>query len=213
MPCLRQMIQGRRDATVKSNYVLVDYENVQPAAMERLKAPGVQLLLFLGATQTKLPVEFVQALQQLGERCRIIRCSASGPNALDFHIALYCGEIIANDGEAYLHIVSRDKGFDPLVAHLKERKIRAQRAASLDQIPFLNVAPTIAMEERISAVIEHFRKGPTKPRSLKTLASTVASVFQKKLSDEEVQGIVDEMRKRKLVALNGTKLEYAIDPS
>lgn len=200
---------------MKSNYILVDYENVQPADADigRLKELNVRLLLFLGATQAKLPVELVLALQELGESGRIIRCSSSGPNAVDFHIALYCGEIIAKDGDAFLHIVSGDKGFDPLVAHLKQRKIRVQRVASLDEITFLKVVPTRTMEERVSTVIAHFRKGSSKPRSLKTLASTVAAVFNKALSTEEVQGIVDEMQKRKLVALNGTKLEYAIDPS
>ncbi len=198
---------------MKSNYILVDYENVQPDDIERLKGPNVRLLLFLGATQAKLPVELVLALQELGESGRIIRCSSSGPNAVDFHIALYCGEIIAKDGDAFLHIVSGDKGFDPLVAHLKQRKIFVQRVPSLDQITFLKFAQAKSMTERVTLVIEHFRKGPNKPRSLKTLTSAITTVFHKALSAEEVQGIVDELQKRKLVTLNGTKLEYAIDPS
>lgn len=196
---------------MRTNYILVDYENVQPAELEPLKAPHIRLFLFVGASQTKLPIELVLAMQDLGESGKVIWCSAVGPNAVDFHIALHCGEIIAKDSEAFLHIISHDKGFDPLMAYLKKRKFFAQRVSSLDQISFLKVMQVKSMPDRISVVIEHFRKGASKPRSLKTLASTVATIFHKALNEQEVQGIVEELRRKKVITLEGTKLVYKID--
>ena len=193
------------------NYVLVDYENVQPADISVLRVPNVQLLLFVGASQTKLPIEMVMALQSMNGAGRIVRCSATGSNALDFHVAFYCGEIAAQDKEAYLHIVSRDKGFDPLIAHLKERKVPAQRVASLVQISFLKVVQTKSLAERTSLVLERLQKGATKPRSLKTLGSTISTIFHKSLSEAEIEAIVEELQRRQSIVLDNGKLTYSLD--
>jgi hypothetical protein len=64
-----------------------------------------------------------------------VQISGSGPNALDFHIAFYIGQFAAQDPTACFHIVSNDTGFDPLIEHLKSRKISAARTPSIDSIP------------------------------------------------------------------------------
>ncbi|MCZ2155114.1 MAG: hypothetical protein LC114_14650 [Bryobacterales bacterium] len=215
----RESRTARNDIRVRPNYILVDYENVQPDQIDCLRAPHVRLLLFVGAQQTKLSVDLYLAMQEMGERSRLIRCGASGSNALDFYIAFYCGEILAKDSDAFLHIISRDKGFDPLIAHLNERNKRedsghrkfAQRVESFDRIPLLKSAQAKSLSERVSVVIDHFRKGSTKPRSLKTLATTVHSIFHKTLTEPEVNGIINELQKRKLVVEEGTKLVYKLD--
>jgi len=57
-----------------------------------------------------------------------VQISSRGPSALDFHIAYYIGKLVAVHPDAYFHIISKVKGFDPLVKHLKDQKIfvRAQ---------------------------------------------------------------------------------------
>ncbi|MCC6264501.1 MAG: hypothetical protein IT169_13060 [Bryobacterales bacterium] len=196
---------------LRTNYVLIDYENVQPADLETLHVPQVQVLLFVGANQTKIGVDLVIALQSMNGSGRIVRCSANGPNALDFHIAYYCGEIVAQDKNAFLHIVSRDTGFDPLITHMKGRKIQAQRVTELCQISFLKIARERSVSDRATAIVEHFRKGTTRPRSLKTLSSTILTVFRKALSEQEVEAVVAELQKRKAVTVENGKLVYAIE--
>ena len=46
-------------------------------------------MVFIGANQTKVTIEFASLLQQLGTRAQYLRISGNGRNALDFHIAFY----------------------------------------------------------------------------------------------------------------------------
>jgi hypothetical protein len=68
---------------------------------------------------------------KLGERFVLTEISGTGPNALDFHIAYYLGEILAHDPAHRCVILSKDKGFDPLVKHLVGRGFAVSRAATL----------------------------------------------------------------------------------
>jgi hypothetical protein len=114
-----------------SQYVLVDYENVQPASLGGLDGQDVHVIVFVGASQTKIPIELAAAMQRLGARGEYVRISGNGPNALDFHIACHLGERIARDPFADFRIVSKDTGFDPLVRHLRARGFLVRRVASI----------------------------------------------------------------------------------
>jgi hypothetical protein len=116
---------------MKTNYVLIDYENVQPADIAILDQEHIKIMVFLGANQGKISFELASALQRMGSRAEYIKVSGNGSNALDFHIAFYIGQLAVNDGEAYFHIISNDAGFDPLIQHLKEKKIRAMRSKTI----------------------------------------------------------------------------------
>ena len=116
-------------------YVLVDFENVQPKNLELLKEHPFRVLVFIGANQTKFPRHFVVAMQALGEQADYVEIVGSGPNALDFHIAYYIGELAAQEPDARFHIISKDRGFDPLIRHLKGKKIRVRREKDLAEIP------------------------------------------------------------------------------
>jgi hypothetical protein len=116
---------------------------VQPASLEALAADHFRLKVFVGATQSKLPFNLVTAIQRMGERAEYIKIAGVGPNALDFHIAYYIGRIACDEPEAFFHVISKDTGFDPLIQHLKDRKIFCGRWQSLEDIT----------EEEVSAVI------------------------------------------------------------
>ena len=116
---------------MKTNYILVDFENVQPKMLGQLSEHPFKVIVFIGANQLKVPFELVSELQQLGDDARYIKITGNGPNALDFHITYYLGELSAKDPEGYFHIVSKDTGFDRLIEHMRERNIRVQAAAAL----------------------------------------------------------------------------------
>ena len=99
------------------HYILIDYENVQPADLAGLGAEQAFVLVFTGADQ-KVGIGLIEAVQALGERGRFIRISGNGRNALDFHIACYLGQWVVRDPQATFLIVSKDTGYDPLIAHL-----------------------------------------------------------------------------------------------
>lgn len=196
---------------MKSNFVLIDYENVQPEAMSALVEEHFNVIVFVGANQAKVSFEVASALQQLGDRAQYIKISGNGSNALDFHIAFYIGELASRHPNAFFHIVSKDTGFDPLIQHLKTRKILAGRSKSVVDIPIVKAASSKSPSERIEIVVADLkRRGAAKPRTVKTLSSTIQAIFQKQLSDEEVTGLVNGLNKKGIVKIDGTKVAYSL---
>lgn len=72
--------------TNKTNYVLIDYESVQPEIVAALKDEHFKVLMFIGPNQARIDINVATALRALGTRAEYIRVSAAGRNALDFHI-------------------------------------------------------------------------------------------------------------------------------
>jgi hypothetical protein len=165
--------------------------------------------VFTGANQTKVPLDLVKTLQPMGENADYILISGNGKNALDLHIAYYLGDLANKDPEGYYHVISKDTGFDPLIAHLKSRGIYAQRSSALCDIPILGFTAPKTVDERVDAVIKNLEsRGNSRPRKIKTLASTIHALFLKKLEQSEVDGLVAALEKRgKIVAADG-KVSY-----
>lgn len=120
-----------------SNFILVDFENVQPNLLAVVEQAKFGVIVFVGASQTKVPFEIADALQQMGQSASYVKISGNGKNALDFHIAFWIGQLSARYPSAAFHIISKDNGFDPLIDHLKERSISASRSPSISEIPQL----------------------------------------------------------------------------
>ena len=76
---------------MRTNYVLIDYENVQPTSLAGLDAEHFRVLVFVGASQNKLTFDTAAAVQKLGARAEYIKIAGNGSNALDFHIAFHIG--------------------------------------------------------------------------------------------------------------------------
>jgi PIN domain len=71
-----------------------------------------------GLTLTKkLPEELVVQAQPLGSLLKWVKIAGQGPNALDFHIAFYLGQILADRPKSECAILSRDTGFEPLMRY------------------------------------------------------------------------------------------------
>ncbi len=193
------------------NYVLIDLENVQPKNLELLSKHPFKIYVFVGANQTKVSFDLASAMQILGANAQYIKISGNGPNALDFHIACYIGELATNDPKAYFHIISKDKGFDPLVVHLKTRGVRIQRSNDLAEIPVLRVASDTSTDEKISTIINNLiNRGQSRPRKVKTLQNTINTLFTKKLDNQELQNIVSVLQKNKYIQIEDGNITYKL---
>lgn len=196
---------------MRTNYVLIDYENVQPDVMTVLDKEHFKVIVFVGANQAKVTFEVASVLQQLGTRAEYVKISGNGSNALDFHIAYYIGVFAQSEPDAFFHIVSRDAGFDPLIAHLKSKKILASRSTDVTEIPIVKACTSTTPNERIDVIVADLkRRGTSKPRALKTLTSTISSIFQKQISEHELQALINELKSRGLVKVSGTKIAYSL---
>lgn len=129
--------QARMLIPSRINHVLIDHENVQPSTLAQLDRADVRIWIFVGASQTKLSADLAMAAHRMGERVRYVRISGNGSNALDFHIAYYLGQLASQEPEAFFHILSKDTGFDPLLAHLRENGRKVYRVSDLQSLAFL----------------------------------------------------------------------------
>jgi hypothetical protein len=194
---------------MRANHVLIDYENVQPKNLSLLEQEHFRVKIFIGSNQTKIPVELASAMQTLGSRAEYIRISGSGPDALDFHIAYYIGRIASSEPDAFFHIISKDTGFDPLIAHLKDQGIFSKRSTTLDAIPILRNLTTATRDEQVEAVIEKLRGMPkSRPQKDKTLRAMVSAWFGKKLDQAALDRIINELARRKVILTEGGRLKY-----
>lgn len=197
---------------MRTNVVLVDFESVQPRALDTLLDDHYRVVVFVGATQAKLPFEVVSTIQRLGERAEYVKITGSGPNALDFHIAFYIGQIAAHDPTAFFHVISKDTGFDPLIRHLKDRHIFAARSASIEEMPRVKISDKQAASERARVFAQSLRqRGATKPRTDTSLARHISAYFAKlQPSEAEVAAIIDAMHGFGVITIADSKVNYSL---
>jgi len=196
---------------VRTNYVLIDYESVQPEDVSALKQDHFRVIVFVGARQTKIPFETAAALQQMGSNAEYVKISGTGPNALDFHIAFYIGQFAEKDPEAYFYIVSKDAGFDPLLNHLSTRKLRALRVKTVREIPVLKAGNPRSTADRIAVIVDDLHKrGAAKPRTVTTLTGTIGALFLKQLSPDEIGALLAALQARGYVSVVGNKVSYSL---
>ncbi|MCE5263236.1 MAG: PIN domain-containing protein [Deltaproteobacteria bacterium] len=216
---------------MKKNYVLIDYENIQVKSLALLKGEQYEVRVFLGPKNTKLPVELVLAMQELGDRAEYIVLETSGANALDFYIAYYLGVLAATDPSGFFHIISKDTGYDPLIKHLKARKVFSARSASIEEMPCFSKAAVSPVDTRqaaggartgptdkrspVDALIEVavddlIRRKAAMPRTPKTLRSTIRAKLGKERPAADIDAVYEALVKRGYVNVLGQKLVYAL---
>jgi hypothetical protein len=196
---------------MRTNYVLIDFENVQPDSIGLLSGEQFKVLVFVGANQSKLSFLIASALQTLGNQAQYIKISGNGSNALDFHIAYYIGKLAASDASAYFHIVSKDKGFEPLIQHLRSQKIFAGRVTSIKDIPLVKATTCNTPQERLEVAISRLQQlNLSKPRTIKTLSSTLSALFQKQLSEQEIGNVVQNLVNKGYVLVTDKKVSYKL---
>lgn len=197
--------------TTRTNYVLVDFENVQPQDIGLLKGGPFKVKIFLGPNQSKIPVSLAAAVQSLGDNAEYISLETAGSNALDFHIAYYIGVLSAAEPTAFFHVISKDTGFDSLLKYLKGKKLLTQRSICIADIPYFKPALPVAPEAQVEAVIaDLIRRKASKPRTQKTLLSTLHALFKKELSEQQLNALFGALCNRGVVKVDGAKVSYVL---
>ncbi len=214
---------------MKTNYVLVDYENVKVAHIEWLCDERFRVTLFLGIHDTKLPVDLVLAMQQLRDRGNYVVLETAGRNALDFYIAYYLGALATKDPTGFFHVVSKDTGFDPLILHLKTQGIRCARSESVDELPCFVTSEALpkaingtasaqpptqptsggSLDDLIRiAAGDLIKRKAARPRKEKTLRSTLQATCGKQLPTSQIEKVFQELIKLGWVKVSGTSVTY-----
>jgi len=167
--------------------------------------------VFVGANQTKVPFDLATVMQNFGDNAQYIKISGNGQNALDFHIAFYIGQLSLQDPAGLFHIISKDKGFDPLIKHLRTKKIKVYREKDLAEIPVLRISSSTNNDEKINAIIKNLAgRGQSRPRKVKTLANTINSLFTQKLNENELNDLIKVLKDRKFIVVKDNNISYKL---
>ena len=213
---------------MQTQIVLIDFENVQPDKLASVMGEHFRIVIFVGASQAKIPFEIADWLQRLGNRAEYVKISGNGSNALDFHIAFYIGQLLGSHPAAQFHIVSKDTGFDPLIAHLRSRHVKVERVLTIEEIsgrpssagspPVARPSPetkqtfdasTLTSAERIQLVRQRFQdpKYP-RPKTVDKLSNAIAHLFHKQLSATEVQAVVRGLAAKGTITIEENSVRF-----
>ena len=188
--------------------VLVDFENVQQVELARLD-DSFQIIIFVGAAQKSIPIELVTSAQKLGSRIEWHRVDAHGSNALDFFIACQLGRVMEQSPHRPCIVLSKDKGFDPLLRHLNKHGLQCRRLNSLLELdPKVATHPDEPNDTRVIDVLGKSEK-KSRPRKRKTLSQHISSMFQKKLPQAEVDRIIDLLFANNMISETKGAITYA----
>lgn len=190
--------------------LLVDFENVQQVDLCRLDQT-YSVIIFVGANQKSVPIELVSHAQKLGPRVEWQKIDGNGSNALDFHIAMQLGRILEKSSKLECIVLSKDKGFDPLLRYLNKAGLKCSRLNSLLELDSKTV---ISSDPNYQRVLEVLSKTDKKnlPRRRKTLTQYVSAIFQKKLAQADVDRIIDILFANKLISETHNIISYELNP-
>jgi hypothetical protein len=184
-------------------YLFIDFENIVPGT---LAGPGDErkILLFVGDKQTKISLDLVESIFLTENKATLIRIHGSGKNAADFHIAYYLGLYSGADPKGTFRILSKDKGFDPLVGHLKTQKIDCERIEKIPK-PTPPYAGAPATFEELCAHLDGLSE-KMRPKKVDKLKHYIQHKFH--ASDALVDQLFSGLESKKRISTNGHKVTY-----
>lgn len=180
------------------NHVFVDFENVHGMDPALIGDKATSFTLLLGPRQTKLDVSLVETMLQHAASVELIRLTSSGRNALDFALSYYLGQKVLADPTGCFHLVSKDKGYDPLVDHLRSRHIDVRRHDDFKTLTFCSKAGGAADSARneVEKVLERLRKNVAgRPKKRATLLSHLRSNLGKNATEADALRVFEDLRK------------------
>jgi len=190
---------------VKTNFVLIDFENVQPKDLASLRGFPFQIFIFCGANQSKISLVLADELQQLGPQAKYIRIQGTGKNALDFHIAYYIGLLSAQNPDAGFYIISRDKGFEPLIKHLEVQNVPCRVVPSLAGV-LSCLSPCTDRTQKVTNRLLTIAEG--RPRKLRALKTFIKAQLNREATDEVLAEVIARLTQAGMSADSEGKLTW-----
>jgi PIN domain len=182
MALTSQSRPGSGEPSGPVHHVFVDFENVQEIDLGSIGEKSVKVTLLLGRMQKRLEVGLVKQLLQRPSGVRLIEMGVSGKNALDLALAYHLGKAAADDPAGCFHIISKDKDFDPLIAHLKSAGIKAFRHDKISVPAILGTAKPAAGPEAkpaVSVPTSRVTASPARPAGVKDRVAVIAESLRK----------------------------------
>lgn len=218
-----------------SHHVFVDFENVPELELGLIEGKPVRVTLLIGKNQGKLDFGLVEQIHRLATQVELVKLDVAGRNALDLTLAYYLGQSVLRHEDCQFYIVSKDKDFDPLLTHLKDKGHKAHRSESFAALPFFpkprkaspvraaatakpvaQVKPVVQSkpgdgDERFANLVERLRDNlAPRPKKKSGLLAHIKTAFGGKISDPESLQKLEELLRLKILFIDAKeRVTYA----
>ena len=92
---------------------------------------------------------------------------------------------------------------------MKSKKITVLRARTISDILRVDVSNGNSRAERVELIRRNLeQRKAARPKTVKTLGSTIAALFKKQISDKEVSDLIGELATRDYITVSGPKVTY-----
>jgi len=133
---------------LRTNYVLIDYESVQPQALSVLQQEHFKDIVFVGASQAKVSFAAAEALQRMGSKAEYVKISGTGRMLSTSTL--------------------------PSISVSLQRKTRRRTSHHLEGHRLRSAHPAPEVEEDLRSTLPRHCGDPDRPRSKLTIACRAA---------------------------------------
>lgn len=116
---------------------LIDYENTTTSGLKGIDklSSSDKVVIFYGKNPSAISFQLHIQIAQSKASIEYIQLDKVGKNYLDFQLATYMGYLIATTKEQHYHIVSKDGGYESVIAFWKKKKshLQIKRQQAIDE--------------------------------------------------------------------------------
>ena len=148
----------------RMNHIFVDFENAPTVDIALISDRAAEVTLLIGEKQRRLELALVRQIHEHAAKVNLVEVGASGRNALDLVLAWHLGKTAERCPGDQFFVVSKDKDFDPLITHLRARKLSVERIDAFSLLPFLPARAT-ARSAPPRRVVKSLAMSPILPKT------------------------------------------------
>ncbi len=185
--------------------VLIDYENLPNINLKEVEDGRTEIHIFVGKNQHKISIDVVMQMQRMGSKAHWVRISRAGKNNLDFHLCFVMGQLHERKPiENPFFVLSKDKGFDSVVAFANEWGRKCYRIEEISQMQNPEAVKEALrvpkkpqkVGKKLELILETLRKQKpqSRPRKLRTFKNFVEANFAPLVEELKIEGILKELR-------------------
>ena len=192
----------------RTNYILIDCENVWESDLARVIGKPVRVFMIIGNRHKNLPTSLFQFAQDHPGQLTVIQTTVEGHNALDLVLTFELSQLVATDPDGYFHIISKDNVFKSVIRHLEGKQTLIARHASLAEIPVHKTT-----EERVGRLQRELADASkSRPSTRQKLENKISSMFAKSLPSDQITSIISSLEKSGILSFSETgKVIYKAD--
>ncbi len=196
--------------TDRKNHIFVDFENGVNVDLDLIEGKPVHVTIVTGKHQSSLPKTLAKQFLRFSEQVSVIDNEQLGPNAADFVLAMEVGRKSINDPKGFYHIVSRDRGFDAVVKHLRSLNIMSARIEDFAAVPILVAADRLTLSQLADSYAARLQRRPVgRPARRAGLLAQIGVHFLKQIDEAKCEAIAKSLTEREVLRISDTgKVTY-----